>query len=451
MGGSYQESEAAMAQRAREKVAQTALETVAEGGPLAGVLEFLCRTMEAEWVDQIIACIHPVDEDGTTFLDTVAPSLDQKYRDTINGIAVSSLIGPCCHAVATRETVAVPNLDDPKWSRFQEYARPYGFQSSWSRPILSNAGKVLGTFAHFYFEARDPSPRDERMVELLSRAAAVAIERSRAETALRKLNETLKERVETETRERLQIWNVSQDLLAIADMDGKFLSVNPAWAATLGWSDADLLGNAPDWLVHPDDREKIRVELDQLAMGHKTLRFENRLRAKDGSYHWISWKAAPDNGRVYAVGRDITERKRAEEALHELESNFARINRVSMMGELAASLSHEITQPIASARNNARAALNFLNKQSPDLNEVGEALSCILGDVGRAGDIVDRIRDHMKKAPLYKDHFDLNAAVDEVIALARNTITRNGVSVLTGLPTDCHPFMAIVFNCSRSC
>jgi len=96
---------------------------------------------------------------------------------------------------------------------------------------------------------------------------------------------------------------------------------------------------------------------------------------------------------------------------------------------LAASLSHEITQPIASARNNARAALNFLDLQPPDLGEVREALGCVLGDVGRAGDIVERIREHIKKTPPRKERFDLNAAIDEVIVLARTVIIRNGVSV----------------------
>jgi C4-dicarboxylate-specific signal transduction histidine kinase len=104
-----------------------------------------------------------------------------------------------------------------------------------------------------------------------------------------------------------------------------------------------------------------------------------------------------------------------------------------MMGELAASLSHEITQPIASARNNARAAQNFLDMQPPDLGEVREALSCVVGDTDRAGDIVDRIRDHIKKAPPRKGHFDLNDAINEVIVLTRSAIIKNGVWVQTRL------------------
>jgi signal transduction histidine kinase len=142
------------------------------------------------------------------------------------------------------------------------------------------------------------------------------------------------------------------------------------------------------------------------------------------------------------VGTDATAMIRAQQErdrLRQLESDFAHINRVSTMGELAASLSHEITQPIASARNNARAALNFLDRRPPDLGEVREALGCIVGDTDRAGDIVGRIRDQIKKTPPRKDDFDLNPAINEVIALARSVIVGNGVSVqirlADGLPS----------------
>jgi C4-dicarboxylate-specific signal transduction histidine kinase len=105
------------------------------------------------------------------------------------------------------------------------------------------------------------------------------------------------------------------------------------------------------------------------------------------------------------------------------------MNRVSMMGELAASLSHEITQPIASARNNARAAQNFLGMQTPDLGEVREALACVLADVDRARDIIERIREHIKKAPPRNQRFDINAAINETMVLARSVIIRNVASV----------------------
>ncbi len=142
------------------------------------------------------------------------------------------------------------------------------------------------------------------------------------------------------------------------------------------------------------------------------------------------------------TGADVTATMRAQgehERLRQLESDLAHMNRLSMMGELAASLAHEITQPIAAARNNARAALNFLDKHPPELGEVGEALGCVVGDADRAGVIVDRIRDHIKKAPPQKHRFDLNEAINEVIVLARSAIAENGVSVQTRLTEGLAP------------
>src|SRR5215831_12445742 len=108
MGASYPKSVVARAQHTHAEIAQNVLETVAEGGPLSSVLEFLCRTMEEESVDRVIACIHPVSEDATMFRDPAAPSLDQSYREATDGVLVSSMIGPCCHAAATRQTIVVP-------------------------------------------------------------------------------------------------------------------------------------------------------------------------------------------------------------------------------------------------------------------------------------------------------------------------------------------------------
>jgi len=125
--------------------------------------------------------------------------------------------------------------------------------------------------------------------------------------------------------------------------------------------------------------------------------------------------------------------KGAEEALRELETELAHMNRVSMMGELAASLAHEIAQPIASARNNARAAVNFLDQQPSDVGEARDALTCVVADVDRARDIIDRIREHIKKAPPRKERFELNQVIDEVMVLTRSAMIRNEVSVHTRL------------------
>jgi C4-dicarboxylate-specific signal transduction histidine kinase len=148
-----------------------------------------------------------------------------------------------------------------------------------------------------------------------------------------------------------------------------------------------------------------------------------------------------DSGRIarwYVLMTDIEDRTRALALLEQVQSDFAHMNRVSTMGELAASLSHEIIQPIAAARNYARAALNFLHRQPPDLGEVNEQLGSVVSAVDRSGEIIGRIRDQIKKAPPRKTCFDLNQAIVEVIALARSAMARNVVSLQTllaeGLP-----------------
>jgi C4-dicarboxylate-specific signal transduction histidine kinase len=185
-------------------------------------------------------------------------------------------------------------------------------------------------------------------------------------------------------------------------------------------------------LTPPEWRERDIRTVAELKSTGTVQPFEKEYFRKNGSRVPVLVGAALFNEGGHegvAFVLDLTERKRAEEILRELETDLARMNRVSMMGELAASLGHEITQPIASARNNARAAQNFLDMQPPDMGEVRQALACVVGDADRAGDIIDRIREHIKKAPPRKERFALNAAINEVILLARDAIIRNGVSV----------------------
>jgi signal transduction histidine kinase len=142
------------------------------------------------------------------------------------------------------------------------------------------------------------------------------------------------------------------------------------------------------------------------------------------------------------TGTDVTaimRAQRAEASLRTVEAELAHVSRITALGQLTASIAHEVKQPIAAARNNASAALNFLDRQPPDLGEVREALSCIVGDADRAGAIADRIREHIKKAPPQKDRFDLNEAINEVIVLARGAITKNGISIHTNLTEGALP------------
>jgi PAS domain S-box-containing protein len=234
-------------------------------------------------------------------------------------------------------------------------------------------------------------------------------------------------------------------LFAILAPNGEPETVNCQLLNYFGRSFEELKKWGTTDAVHPEDLPLV-LELNEkgLASG-LPFNFELRLRRSDGEYRWFETRVVPfrdDSGRIarwYNLLTDIEDRARALARLEEMRWNFAHMNRVSMMGELAASLSHEITQPIGSARNNARAAMNFLDSSPPDLSEVREALGCVVGDTDRAADIIDRIRDHIKKTPPRKEHFDLNEAINEVIVLGRSAIIKNGVSVQTRLSEGLFP------------
>ncbi|SED22668.1 MASE4 domain-containing protein [Bradyrhizobium erythrophlei] len=194
--------------------------------------------------------------------------------------------------------------------------------------------------------------------------------------------------------------------------------------------------------VHPDDRERVWGEVQEALREKRDFLAEFKILLPDGTVKYLEGNTHHEFSRLGALlevictNVDVTERKRAQderERLRQLEADLAHINRVSIMGEMAASLSHEILQPIATARNNARAGMRFLEMNPPNLSEVREALGCVVRDADRAKDIVGRIRSQIKRAPPQKERFDLHEAINEVIVMVRSAIAKNAISVNTRL------------------
>jgi PAS domain S-box-containing protein len=351
-------------------------------------------------------------------LDCRYVQINQRLTE-ICGISVADHIGR-----SVRDTVpAVADQVERLVQAIVQTGEPItGIEVRGQKADKSNADHVWITNWH-------PLKTPEGKIVGVNVVAEDITERKRAEKALRELNETLEERVKAETHERLQIWNVSQDLLLVADLDGKYLSVNPAWTLVLGWSESELLGKNSKWLLHPDDLEKTRAESKQIAAGKITQRFEIRFRHKDGSYRWLSWKAVQDQGRTYAMARDITDLKDAEDKLRDARQELTQASRRTTLAAMSAAIAHEIRQPLGAIVTNANAGLRWLDRPQPDLDEVRESFKHIVGDGHRANEVIQSIRAMFAKGDHGGVPLDANELVRETIAMATGELEAGRIVV----------------------
>jgi PAS domain S-box-containing protein len=203
----------------------------------------------------------------------------------------------------------------------------------------------------------------------------------------------------------------------------------PAWEQLLG-------------RIHPDDRAKWERTLDRAIREKSEYQVEFRILLPDGTVKYVHavghpvFNAAGDLVEFVGSSMDITERKRAEEALRRAQADLAHGSRVTTMGELTASLAHEVNQPIAAAVTDANTCLRWLTRDHPDVEEARAAAVRIVKDGSRAADIISRIRLLFKKGAAEREPVDVNEVVREMIVLLRSEATRYSVFLRTELAED---------------
>jgi len=340
------------------------------------------------------------------------------------------------YVLRTKESVLLHDASGENPFSADDYIRKHHARSVLCLPILKQA-RLLGVL---YLENKlTPhafTPARMAILKLLASEAAISMENARLYRDL----------AEREARIRRL---VDANIIGIFfwDLEGRILEANNAFLLMVGYDRDDLASGRVRWTDLTPTEWRDRDEQTSLPVLRATGRlqpYEKEFFRKDGGRVPVLIGAATFEEDAYqgvSFVLDLTERKNAAEAMREVQAELAHANRLATMGQLAASIAHEVNQPIGAARNNAHAALRFLARDPPELGEVSEALECVVTDTYRAGDIIGRIRDQVRRAPSRKESVDLNDAIGNVIALVRGELSKNGVTVHTqlaqGLPPVC--------------
>jgi PAS domain S-box-containing protein len=290
-----------------------------------------------------------------------------------------------------------------------------------------------GTIKHLEVIGRPAFSWSGELVEIVTTQIDVT-ERKRAEEALRESEAKIRRLVDSNII-GIFIW----------DFDGRILEANDEFLRMVSYDREDLLAGGIWWtdLTPPDWRDRNNARIERQKGSGRFEPFEKEFTRKDGSRVPILIGGATfeeDSNQGVAYVLDLTERKRVEAEARESEQRYreaqlelAHANRVATMGQLTASITHEVNQPITAAVTYALAARRFLGAEPPNFQEVDDALSLIVKEGNRAGEIVGRIRTLIKKEPARKDAVAINDAILEIISLTRTEAANNSVSVRTQL------------------
>jgi len=254
--------------------------------------------------------------------------------------------------------------------------------------------------------------------------------------------EDITERIRAEYLSR-QVFERSPDRISIVGRDYRAQRVNPAFERRYGVPVETFVGkHVVDLLGKEGFEQTAKAYYERCFAGEEVSYAEWFTLPIGRRYLAITYSPLrPTSERVEAVlviSRDLTEHVLASEALREAQRELVHVNRVTTMGQLTASIAHEVNQPIAATVTNAQAALRWLDARPPNLAETRQAVTRIVNDGIRAGDVVDRIRALIKKVPARTDRFDIDDAIMDIVALTRGELSSNGVSLQTqfaqGLP-----------------
>ena len=318
-------------------------------------------------------------------------------------------------------------LDGDRWGKIVHPDDVASAVATWTRAISSGEPyevefrlrRADGEFRWFLGRAVPARDQQGRIVRWIGTNTDVHDQKLITDQ-LADLNATLAQRVEEKTRERDRIWNVSQDLLLVADRNGVWRTVNPAWTRTLGWSEAELLNRTSEWLEHPGDHGMTQAQVKKLRASDATVRFESRFRHKDGSYRWLSWTGVPDRDHIYAVARDVTAEKAAAERLRAAEEALLQSQKMEAVGQLTGGIAHDFNNLLTGIVGSLDLLQTRLDQGRTE--NVARYINAAMTSANRAAALTHRLLAFARRQPLIPKSVDVNRLVVSLEDLLRRTI-----------------------------
>jgi PAS domain S-box-containing protein len=245
-------------------------------------------------------------------------------------------------------------------------------------------------------------------------------ERRAVDSELRNLNQTLEQRVAERTADRDRMWRLSSDVMVVIKADGDIAAVNPAWKASFGWSELQLIGKKLVNFVAPDDRAKVVKILDGLAQEGRPLLFEIRMLTKASDVRTIAWSAIASEGLVQAVGRDVTVQRDAETALRKAEGALRQSQKMEAIGQLTGGIAHDFNNLLTGIIGAVEAIRRRIAANR--LDDLTRFMDAAINSSQRAAALTHRLLAFSRLQSLDPQAVDINALVEDMIDLLRRTI-----------------------------
>lgn len=354
------------------------------------------------------------------------PALHESLRRAVDGRSTSAPYwGPCAQAIDERAHVFVENIaSDGRWSG-SDWAlacQSAGLFSCWATPIQASDGRVLGSFAVYHDRPARPSDEQMAAIRQINHLTSLVIERSQAVEALK--------RSEGQLARAQRISGIGSFSYIAATSE---LSMSEETCRICGFDPSKPVDPiAMRDRIHPEDLHHFKKMLSGSAQRYE---FDCRVRLDDGTIrhvHTIGDAICDENGKFIewvGVMRDTTDEKALQQALQETRSALARVSRVTTMGALTATLTHEINQPLTGVVTNTGLLQRILEEGAADISGIQEAVLRVRRDAIRAAQVVQRLQAWFSNKGLSLQPVDLNDALEEIMALLRQEVSMARVRV----------------------